>query len=562
MKLKFFSVLTLAGAIALSGCSSNNSTVNKESAAPQAGQSETSESPANVNWFSSIGFWNPPQTWSTDPNTVTGTITEKTGLTFSYNIPAQDGETKLSLMMVSSSDAFPDVITVAGDVMAKKLIQADKVWKLDEFLTKYDPDSHLLKEFPNDIKKGLIERDGDWYSMPSHIGGSDLQKQYPPSSEFYEDAFKYGDNKGIMFNEKLMKEAGIALSDLKTEEGVLAAYKKVQDMKLTVEGASVIPLQLDGKNYQGEALQFLQRNFGAMQVDKEGNYRDTLLAPETKQAIEFLFKAAQGGYFDPSQLTVDVAAAKAAVLSGRVFSFIGNKANTGFVDQDVWVSPGPILSEQGTKPVFARSSSPGIGWMQTYISKSTKEPERLAKWLSFMSSPEGMYLHSFGFEGTHYTLNDKGLVEKTEQGLQAARDYSTTGVEGFWPFANGAWRDHVLQAPTSETEPKLLKAAAVNNAYGKAAETVRYDDVVTVLPGDFFAPGSKNASIRDQVQLYKEAQISKMVLAKDEATLNKLYDEYIVQLKELGLTELDAAKNEVLQKKSKDLGITIKGINS
>lgn len=562
MKWRFFAGLALAGAVALSGCSSKSSTENTNSAAPEAVQSKAADTaPVNLTWFSSIGFWNPPQTWNTDPNTVTGAMTKKTGLTFSFNIPAQDGETKLSLMLVSSEN-LPDVITVAGDVMAKKLIQSDKVWKMDEFLNKYDPDSHLLKDFPNDIKKGLIERDGGWYDIPSHISGSDSRKQYPPSSEYYDDAFKYRQGKGIMFNEKLMKQAGIALSDLKTEDGVLAAYKKVKDMKLTVDGAPVIPLQLDGKNYQGEALQVLQRSFGAMYIDKEGKYRDTLFAPETKQAIEFLFKAAQGGYFDPSQLTVDVAAAKAAVLSGRVFSFIGNTSNTGFVDQDFWVSNGPILSNKGTKPVLARSSSPGTGWMQTYISKSTKEPERLAKWLSYMSSPEGMYLHYFGFEGTHYKLNDKGLVVITEKWTQDNKDQSKTGVGAFWPFANGAWSDHVSQAPTSKTGGDGLVAMQVQNAYGKAAETVKYDDVATVLPGDFFAPGSKNASIRDQVQLYKEAQISRMVLAKDAATLNKLYDEYIVKLKELGLTELDTNKNEQFQKKSKVLGISIKGINS
>ena len=41
------------------------------------------------------------------------------------------------------------------------------------------------------------------------------------------------------------------------------------------------------------------------------------------------------------------------------------------------------------------------------ISKSTKEPEKLAKWLSFMTSPEGMILSSFGIEGVHYTKDER-----------------------------------------------------------------------------------------------------------------------------------------------------------
>ena len=69
------------------------------------------------------------------------------------------------------------------------------------------------------------------------------------------------DNKGYCINSNILKEAGIALSDLKTEDGVLAALKKVKDMKLTVNGQPVIPLQLNGKNYHGETLQYLQRIF-------------------------------------------------------------------------------------------------------------------------------------------------------------------------------------------------------------------------------------------------------------------------------------------------------------
>ena len=31
-----------------------------------------------------------------------------------------------------------------------------------------------------------------------------------------------------------------------------------------------------------------------MSVDKDGNYRDIIFAPETKHVLEFMFKAAQG----------------------------------------------------------------------------------------------------------------------------------------------------------------------------------------------------------------------------------------------------------------------------
>ena len=42
-----------------------------------------------------------------------------------------------------------------------------------------------------------------------------------------------------------------------------------------------------------------------MGVDKDGNYRDVIFAPETKHALKFMFNAARRGYFDPSQMTFD-----------------------------------------------------------------------------------------------------------------------------------------------------------------------------------------------------------------------------------------------------------------
>ena len=43
-------------------------------------------------------------------------------------------------------------LQLIGPDMGKKLVQAGKVWKLEEFLKKYDPESHLLKDFPADVK--------------------------------------------------------------------------------------------------------------------------------------------------------------------------------------------------------------------------------------------------------------------------------------------------------------------------------------------------------------------------------------------------------------------------
>ncbi|QGG57356.1 extracellular solute-binding protein [Paenibacillus sp. B01] len=571
-KLKAGAAALLVGTILLAGCSSNASNGNESgnSGAPAnaSGSNNETTAPVKLTWFSDVSGWNPPSPWNSDPNSVEGTITSKTGISFEFNIPAQDAGTKLSLMLVNG-DKLPDVMSITDGTLIKKLIQADKVWNLDEFLKQYDPDSPLLANFPGDIKQALIDRDGGWYAYPSHMDSKDARELYPPSSEFYSDFAKFRGNGSIMFNEQIMQQAGIKADDLKTEDGVLAAFDKVKGMQFN--GAPVIPLQIDGKGYaginvgrngHGGTLGVLEGMFGAMPVDKDGNYRDIILAPETKHAIDFLYKAAKQGAFDPSQMTTDGTATKAAVKSGRVFAFIGNTADTGFTDEDAvstWTTPGPVLSNQNTKPVFGKSMKAGAGWMSTFISKSAPHPEQIAKWLDFMTSDEGLLLNYYGFEGKGYTL-ENGLAVQTEQGLKDAASYSTTGVMAFWPFHNIAWHDHATKEPTSAKGTDGLMARTVQTTIGKASEI--YDTTPLQMPSDFIAAGSKMANDQLQIQTYLEAQVSKMVLAKDEASRDQIYNDTIAKAKQMGLDEINAKINEQFHKQEQSLGVTVKGINS
>ncbi|NIK77096.1 putative aldouronate transport system substrate-binding protein [Paenibacillus castaneae] len=556
MKGKYTALVLLVFSLLFAGCSSNGNTENVNKV---TGENSGTQTQSKAVWFSTVDFWNPPATWSTDPNTVQGAITEKTGLTFEFNIPAQDGDTKLNLMLVSG-DNFPDVVTVTNDVLIKKLIEAGKVWDLEEFLKKYDPDSHLLTDFPADVKETIISRDGGFYAYPSHINSEDARAVYPPSGQFYIDLVDYGSNNGILVNGNLLKEAGLTIDDIKSESGLLEAYKKMKD--LTVDGAPVIPLLVDGKGFQDPTLGFLQDTFGAMPVDKDGNFRDKLLAPETKEALQFLYKAQQGEYFEPGQMTVDNAAVKADIASGRVFTFIGNTANTSFQLNDYWTSSGPVLSETGTTPVLAKDKRAGGGWMKTFISKTTKQPEKLAKWISFMTSKEGMLLHIYGFEGIHYNFDGEGHLIKTEQGLKDAAEYMTTGLSAFWPFHHTTFSYSIQQAPTEDTDLEAVTANRVQAAYGKSQETKIFDSASFNLPADLFPASSNLANDELQIKTYKEAQIAKIIMAKNDGEFSKLYDDMIVQLKKLGIENLDKERNKYVQDKNKEYGISVKGINS
>lgn len=48
-----------------------------------------------------------------------------------------------------------------------------------------------------------------------------------------------------------------------------------------------------------------------------------------------------------------------------------------------WTSYGPILASGGAKPVLGLDRSAGTGWIQTLVSKDCKNPEKIAKLLSW-----------------------------------------------------------------------------------------------------------------------------------------------------------------------------------
>lgn len=127
-KLSFISAIT----VLLTGCS-------LFSASPQAEEEYTT-----LSLFSDVSFWNFPG-WSLEDGTVTAGVSKKTGVVLDISNPPQEADKQLSLLLLK--DELPDLISVVDSAMFRQLINSGKVWKLDELLQKYSPDSHLLTRF-------------------------------------------------------------------------------------------------------------------------------------------------------------------------------------------------------------------------------------------------------------------------------------------------------------------------------------------------------------------------------------------------------------------------------
>ena len=126
-----------------------------------------------LDWF--ITYSALPSNWNMN-EPIFKTITDATGVQCNFNIPAEDAATKLNLLMVSGD--MPDLITTDNGDLIREMIEAGQVWDLQELMETYYPDAQMLKEFPEDLKKAMINRDSGWYCYPSHMITTDATAIY------------------------------------------------------------------------------------------------------------------------------------------------------------------------------------------------------------------------------------------------------------------------------------------------------------------------------------------------------------------------------------------------
>lgn len=547
MKSKRWLVLVAAGLIVFA-CGCDLKGAKTESAGKEQEEITRAELFCDVDW------WHPP-VWTTDEGTVTGDITSETGVALETMIPQQDADKQLSLMLVN--DELPDFITVTDPIVIGQLTSSGKVWKLDEFLKKYCPDSHLLTEFPEDMKQALIRRDGAWYSLPSHINTEDARKIWKPCDAYYEELADYSENNGIMWNRNLLEQLGISVEDLKTEEQVMAAWEKAKNSEITVDGQKIVPLLIDGSGYWDPTLRYLQNTFGAEYIDEEGNYKDILLQPESRHALRFLNQAYYKGYFPAEQMNYINDEVKAKIADGKVLCFIGNLANTG-MDGFEWVSSGAILSSEGETPVLGKNLHENTGWLQTFVSKDCQDPEKIAGFLDYMTSSEGMMKWEFGYEGKDYSINKAGLVCLTAEQTKRREDYSQNGLCAWWMFTNIAWDRSVVIPP--DPNSRTAQQSAISCAFGKDEHTVIYD---TSAFGNFtdLVQDPDLADLDTQITALKKKWISRIVLSGSDTEFQSAYEAMCEELQAYGIDKVDEEKNHTFQENKKEMGISLEKIN-
>ena len=557
--------LAACGSGAESGNNTENSAVQKEDADAAdenntADAGDTKAEDVTVEWFSSVTGWG-PSGWTSGvaSSPLMDAIKEKTGVTLNIEQPPTDADTKLGLMIASGD--LPDLISLTnGDTIAQ-LIESGKVWEVEEFLQTYAPDSHLLTEFPQDIKDAVVYKFGGWYSLPSHLESSDLREKYTITEQAYIDNVTKGHNSAIMFNQAIMDELGITREDVQTEAGFYEACEKVKNSGCTVDGQPVLTVVLHANLWLDQSLDgIIRETFGVVPVDNEGNYRHIEMNPGYKCALKFVNNLIKNEYLDVNVLTLDEAALKTYVEGKRVFCWIGNPAQSAEKHTVPLVSFGPILADNGARPVAPINLSAGSGWIQTFISKDCGAPEQIAQMLTFATSQEGLALNEYGVEGVDYTFDEKGVATRTEEGQKRYEEDYAKNI-ALWPFANTDYAWSTQKGPEEGTD-----AASFNQictAIGKWEDTYIYNsDLISFTSGNVIEPSSDLGIKLSQVKNYLESQKAKIVSTSDDASFEAEYQNMIDTLKSYGIEEIDAEYDKYLKENCERLGQSIENVNA
>lgn len=483
---------------------------------------------AVVRWYSDEPGWG-PESWETaEKSPLMDAVLERYGAVFDIEQPLADAAAKLELML--RTDELPDLLSLTDETLIYEVAASGKVWDMESFLMEYDPTSHLLTDFPQDIRDVLCDRYGGWYAIPSDMHSADNRELYPPCDAAYDELSAKLNDHVILFNTKIMKALGITQEDVRTQAGFYEACEKVKNAQFQADGQTLYPVMLHGSKWIDESLDgILAGNFGAVLADTDGVCGHGELAGEYRDALQFINDCINRGYLDGRTLMFDEKAILSCLYNGSIFCWIGNCAQLKELQNLPYASFGPILAESGAEPVLSVNLSAGMGRMQTFVAKDCENPQLIARLLSFMTSREGMLLNEYGVEGTDYIMDENGICKRTNEGSYRYRKVYGSNMR-LWPFANTDFTRSIENPLRGNThEAAYYQIATAFGSY-EGTDIIDIRDIQDSGVRPQYAKAAVNAAVTGEAAEYLRNQKAKIVFAKTKEEFDSAWTELAEKL--------------------------------
>ncbi|UVI33171.1 extracellular solute-binding protein [Paenibacillus spongiae] len=461
----------------LAGCGNGNQ--KEDSSAPGNTSNKTANSEANAQGTPKLTFWSfSPERIKEDSPGVTA-VKEKFGVDVEFVPTTSDSNQEKLNLMIASGDV-PDWMKEPKPAEYEKYIKQGVAAEIPQELIEQNMPKYMewIKRFiDKDNPFKYVKRDGKIYGLPTvwDLGIDGLQLG------FRQDWLT---KVGITKIPETIEEMEAALTKFRNDDpdgngkkdtyGITGTAENLSSMFSSVFGAyDAFPgifREKDGKIVRGEIEP------GAKQALEVLNrwYKNELIDPE--------FVVNKGNNFEDKMLTGKAGAGEYywwvfipgnAFLGGETWYDKLHKLDPNFN----WLTTGGVKGPDGKFGIS--QSPPGSGTGLMFGKQLEKDQEKLTKYLQIFEAtqfdPEIYELLNFGVKGTHWNLNDKGIVEyikpyddqKERDKLGIAGGYSMSGSFNDYDFQTSYTSDKSLRQLAKDTRAKGTQIYDILNAYQK-----------------------------------------------------------------------------------------------
>lgn len=394
------------------------------------------EAPTKITWFVNVpSFSFNSEGWGVDR--MTREFQDRFGIEIEFVTAADDSGSQLATLI--TSDSVPDLITLPGlwsatdTNLIRQMAEAEMLLSYNELIEKYVPQEEKAG-FRSDVLAWYALADGKTYAYPNYGYSTD---DLPEGSGLVP-------NRCIVVRADMLEQLGNP--SMESPADFLDVCERAMKELGTYDGLPVIGMQL----YEGgnEAVDIISQYFAVPWETEDGQAYNAFASGANKEVYAFLNEAYRRGLVMEANYSDTRDQVREKIASGRVFALIGapqdfaNEFTTLYQqDNNAYYVPVTLRNAAGDDPVLGDIS--GWGYLQTVISASCKDPEKVIKFISYLVNDEGAIHLNKGWEGEHWNYNDDGTISRTQAYIDAVNADPTynkkEGISCFDLFANWAF---------------------------------------------------------------------------------------------------------------------------
>lgn len=490
--------------------------------------------PVNLTWFVGAEWYG--HTWG--ESLTSKYVTQKTGVNIEFEVSTGEPSEMLSRMLTTGS--LPDLITIGSwESAVNKLRESNLIYALDELANKYDP--YFYRAAGDGALQWYRQEDGHTYVIPNDA--------YSP--EQMRSTGLTGANQTFLVRKDLYESMG--KPDLTTPKDFLNALQLLKNQYSVYKGQLISPFWAQGNASYG-MTEYLQ-NLLAIPHEQNGKVYDRMTDPDYIEWLKTFRIAYEQGLINVDFLVDSSAQVQEKTNQAQYFMMIREWTDISDLNSKLEVLTnqnsyyiavdGPRSSRGESAKLFPGSMD---GWMVTMISKSTENPERAIRFLTYLASEEGQRDLFLGKEGETWAMKN-GKPQLTAAMVQLydtdrerlEKEYGI--MDTYWMLRNPAfvnkWRPE--NAPSiKQMEEFANQQADLDSGIYKGLDPIGDSDIALAW---------------SRISQNWEEVLPELITAKDEAAFDKIFENFLIrrvnygfnQVMEYRQAELELRKSKIVR---------------